>query len=442
MGELFIIGAITAASFVFHQFGHGKWKRIAADMDLEFSAKFMGSRMLRGRVRGFAVQIEEKSEGKGHRIIAEIHGVDPGFTLGKDSAFLRMIKPDIETGDQVFDERTRIEGDDDRALAVLGDDARRLVEIVVSGADGEVKSRKLSATVNGIQNAPSSLDSMIDLAQVLRRPKDDELAAMLAERALEDSSRGVRLQAFRRLSWSFSRSEPARATAEQLLDAHDAFLRLEAGRVLLNDVDRGERASAALQDLATRQRVDSSIRREAVETLAHSNYRHDAIPTLAALLNPLKREAPTVRRAALEGLVQTRAKDELLAVQPVNAAEAELLASGLGFLDVDSQPRLMELLEHAEDRVRREAAVALGRVGDLGAVGALRKVAGSGSLFRSAVARAAESAISDIQSRAGGSQAGEISLVAVEPLQGAVSPVVAREGGEVSLATEGADADG
>lgn len=435
MGELVVIGVIAAISIAFHQFGHQKWKVMAADLGLDFSAKLMGSRMLQGRLRGFGVQITEKSGGKSHRIVAEVHGVDPGFTLGKDSAFLRMTKPDIETGDQVFDERTRIEGDEDRALAVLGDEARRLTEIVVSGVDGGVKNMTLGATLSGIQQAPGFLETMIDLAQLLRRPRDKELPQLLAQRALEDSSRGVRLQAFRRLASSFYRTGEARDTAETLLDVHSSGLRLEAACVLLDDPDRGERASTALQDLATRQHVDSSIRRQAVETLSLSNYRHAAIPMMAALLDSSRHEPPTVRRAALEGLVQTRAKNELLAVQPASAAEAELLASGLGFLDVEAQARLVQLLDHPEDRVRREAAVALGRVGALGAVAPLRKVAGPGSLFRSAVARAAESAISDIQNRAGGSQAGEISLVAVEPLQGAVSPADAGEGGEVSLAS-------
>ena len=439
MGELVIFGIAAAISYMFRQMGHGAWKQVASDLDLEFSSGLLSSRRLQGRLRGYGVQIEEKSENKSHRIVAEVFGVDPGFTLGRDSAFLRMVKPDIETGDQVFDERTRIEGDEDRALAVLGDEARRLTEIVVSGSGGEVKSSTLSGTVSHVRNVPSSLDSMIDLAQVLRRPRDTELPSLLAQRALEDSSRGVRLQAFRRLTWTFPGAEETRATAETLLDAPGAVLRLESARVLLHDQDRGERASKTLQDLAARHHVDSSLRREAVETLAQSNHRHGAVPTFASLLESPRPEPPPVRRAALEALVQTRSGNELLAVQPADESEAELLARGLGFIDVSAQPRLLELLDHAEDRVRREAAVALGRVGDLNAVASLRKVAGSGSLFRSAVARSAESAITDIQARAGGSQAGEISLVAVEPLQGAVSTAGAdagsSEGGEVSLAS-------
>lgn len=437
-----MFGAGVVVSFIFRQISHGTWKSVGAEMGLEFSNKWMGSRTLQGRLRGFGVQISEKSDGQAQRIMAEVFGVNPGFTLGRDSAFQRMVKPDIETGDQVFDERTRIEGDEDRALAVLGDEARRLTEIVVTGAEGEVKDLSILSALSGIRHARSSLETMIDLAQTLRRPRDEDLPGLLAQRALEDSSRGVRLQAFRRLAWSYSSTDEARDTAETLLGAHGAGLRLEAARVLLQDRERGEQASEVLQDLATRVHVDSSLRREAVETLSHSNYRHAAIPTMAALLDSSKREPPPVRRAALEALVQTRAEQELLAVQPADAAEAELLARGLGFLDVSAQPRLVELLDHPEDRVRREVAVALGRVGDLGAVASLRKLAGTGSLFRSAVARAAESAISDIQNRSGGSQAGEISLVAVAPLQGAVSPIVAREGGEVSLAANGVDADG
>ena len=443
MGELVIFGAIGAALVAMRLASRGAWKSAAADLGLRFSSPLLGGRSLQGSLRGYAVLIQEKSQGRNRRIVAEVHGVDPGFTLGRDSAFLRMIKPDIETGDQVFDERTRIEGSSDLALAMLGNEARRLTEIVVSGADGEVKGMAIRASLGDIRHAGSSLAPILDLAEVLRQPSREEIPARLAERALRDSSRGVRLQAFRRQASSFPRSAETVATAEQLLGEPQAGLRLEACRVLLTaDPALGKRAAEVLADLAASQRVETSIRRTALESLVASPFRAAAVPTLASLLEPSSGQPPEMRRAALEGLVRSNAKAELLEVQPVGSTESEILARGLGQTDLTAQPRLLQFLEHPEDRVRRAAVKSLGRIGDLGAVATLRQIAGTGTLFRSAVAQAAEEAIGEIKERAGGSQRGEISLAGVTPLEGAVSPATSdgkderggrRQDGEVSL---------
>ena len=434
MIELLIFGVVVSG-VIARMVGKSSWQSVGVQLDLVYLDRFSNGRRLLGRLRGFEVEVEEAKDARGHNktIVARVQGVDPGFTLGKDNAVFRVIKPDIETGDQLFDERTRIEGDADRALAVLGDRERRLAEILISGLGGEVTRNTISVFIGSIDKAPSTLDSMLDLAQVLRRPQEEELPGLLGQRALEDPSRGVQLQAFRRLAHSFPGSNVARDTAERLLDAPYGSLRLEAARVLLADPDRAERASTVLQDLAARLHVDSSIRREAIQRLATSRFRQAAVPTMVALLDSGKSEPPSVRHAALEALVQARAHQEMLVFEPVDVAEAELLVRGLGRVGGSAQPRLLELFEHPEKSVQREAAVSLGKVGDLGAVAALRKVAGSDKLFRSAVARAAEAAISDIQSRHGGSQAGEISLASVEPLQGAVSLTEGSEGGEVSL---------
>ena len=317
---------------------------------------------------------------------------------------------------------------------MLDEEARLLAEIVITGCRGEVKQQIIRVTGSGIRQAGSTLEPMLDLAQHLRRPPDSEIPALLAERALHDPSHGVRLQAFRQLS-SFSRSEQARSTAEQLLDAPSAGLRLEAGRLLLRaSPERSASAARELSKLVTRRDVDSSIRRSALEALTASSHRQAAIPMMLEILRRPSDEPPVVRRAALEGLVRAEAREELLEIQPAGWAEAEALARGLGCFDISAQPRLLQLLEHSEDRVRMAAVDSLGRVGDSGSIAALRQVAGKDTLFKSALARAAEQAIGEIKSRSGGFQRGEISLVAVAPLEGAVSQAGDPEaGGEISL---------
>ncbi|MCG8457454.1 MAG: HEAT repeat domain-containing protein [Holophagales bacterium] len=436
MAGLLIFGALVALMYLFSLHDAQAWRAVGAVLGLGHSKGFMGKNTLHGSLRGFGVVVTNASEGQGNqKLVAQVHGVDPGFTLARDSALLRMVKPDIETGDQVFDERTRIEGDADRALAVLGDEARRLTEIVITGSNGVVEHETIRVSFRDIRQAGSILEPMLDLAKHLRRTQDSEIPVLLAERALHDSSQGVRLQAFRQLSSSLPHSERALSTAEQLLDTPSASLRLEACHVLLQaGPERSVPAAEMLVELAARRHVDSSIRRSALEALTGSRHRQLAIPAILEILRRADEELPVIRRAALEGLFRAGANKELLEIQPVGTADAEVLARGLGGLDTSAQPRLVQLLEHPDDRVRVAAASSLARVGDLDAIAVLRRVAGTGTLFKSAVAREAEHAIREIKSRSGGSQRGEISMVAVAPLEGAVSQADGAEaGGEVSL---------
>ena len=125
----------------------------------------------------------------------------------------------------------------------------------------------------------------------------------------------------------------------------------------------------------------------------------------------------------------------MLEVEIEGEAEAEILARGLGRFDASVQPRLLRLLKDSSDRVLLAVVKSLGEVGDPGAIRHLREVAGQDRLFKSALAREAERAIESIKDRSDGSQQGEISIVAVEPLEGAVSPSGDSEpGGEISLA--------
>ncbi|MEO1366511.1 MAG: hypothetical protein AAFX50_05005, partial [Acidobacteriota bacterium] len=196
-----------------------------------------------------------------------------------------------------------------------------------------------------------------------------------------------------------------------------------------------ERAAAAAKTLiriASGQHLDPGPRVSALEALAASRERSAALPTMAEILR--RPEDPAdVRMAALDGLIEARHSAELLAVDPANDAEALRLAEALGSLDGAAQGRLRELLVFPSGRVRAAAATSLGRVGDVASLGALHGLAEDG-LLKSAEARAAEEAMARIKAREGASQDGEVSVVAVRPLDGAVSPVDADDdGGEVTL---------
>lgn len=427
---------VVASSF---ELRRRSWRQLAADLGLEVDATTFSVR-LRGHLRGFKVGLSPAKNG----ISIEVSGVHPGFTFRRETGLARAFKPDVEIGDPSFDDRVRVEGDTRIAQALLDEETRRQIEILVVHGAGSLSGGTLRRSVPTIQQAAQPLRAMLELAARLRSPSDKELPDLLARQALEGGSLGVRLQAFRRLRTSFPRSEILSETARKLRTTWDVPMRLEACRVLLRKpAPEGAGAAEELMKLAQRDHIDSSSRRSALEWVARSIFRKEHVPSFAKLLRDRDGAPPEVRIAALEALARSEALPELLSAPlPDDAAEAEALAGCLGRLgEAAAQPRLLQLLRHSRDTVRAAAAEALGAVGDARAVEPLRE-ASSGVLGKLALGREADSAIARIQARLGGAQAGEISMVPVGPLEGAVSRAddrgaskrqVVSNGGEVSL---------
>lgn len=374
--SIFSVGSTVAAVYKHHE----AWRLMAIELDLHYSKTFPMSGRMQGERQGFDVAIYKQRVANQAAVAIEVGPVDPGFTLRPEGAVARLIHSDVEVGEPEFDERVLVEGDSAVALAMLPAETRRTVEIVVVHGNGTVANGMVRSTVRYLGQAPSTLDSMLELAREFRQPDPEKVPALLAQRALQDASSKIRLRAFQELASSFEGSETLLATARKLRESSELPLRLEALRALLNEpAPEGTDAGEELARLVQRGNLDASQSREALVSLA--------------------------RGLARRG-------------------------------DPASQPRLLKLLEDPDVSVRKAAAEALGQVGDVSAVAPLRRLADSGQLFRSGPARAAELAIEEIKGRAGGSQAGEVSLAAVEPLQGAVSPSEeseAVEGGEVSL---------
>ena len=435
-------GLAISSGFLFRWATQRRWKEMASVLGLEYSGSFRG-RCLQGRLQGLGIQIRETPDDSAARLVLEVHGVDPGFSLGRPRGLAGLVRKPIPTGDSTFDAAVGADGDEKRVLAVLDDTTRALVLRLLNGPAGRVLERKIVTPLGRLQEAPAKLRQALDLAHSLRRPTDEELPGLLSQRALEDSSREVCLRAFETLVSSYGRDETTLATAVQLRASRRSALRLAAARMLVRgSQDHGPRAAEELANLARRRFLDLATRREALKSLAATPFRATLVAAVVEMLKGPAWEPAELRCQALDALVKAAAKDELLAVElSDDPSEAETFAFGLARLRCAAgQPRLLELLDHEEDRVREAAAHALGAVGDLAAVGPLRQLTTSGTLFQSSLARAAESSILLIQARAGGAQAGEISLVELEPLEGAVSRAKdseAREGshgGEVSLA--------
>lgn len=439
---LAVLGACGAMAWSAHVVdARRKWGAAGSRARLTLDTPRLTPPRLRGVRRGFSVVVS------GSTPLVQVLDVDPGFTLGRDSAMARSIKPDIETGDAEFDEIIRVEGDRDFALGLLPADTRRHVVDLVGAEGVEVEGGRMEAKVDDIQQLPKLLSRMLHLAKLLRRPTIREIPARLAGHALEDASPGFRLQAFRHLASEFHGTDEAPTTAAALLETPHAELRLEAARALLEreggeDAKYRSAAAMSLAGLTEKREADEWIRRRALEQLARSEETDAAVHVARRLLQP-RDERPAMRRAALVALVHAGAFDVLLDLEPNDdPAELEVLAWCLGETgDVRAQPRLLDLLDYPRLTVGLAAAKALGAAGDVRAVSALRRAADAKGALRTPLIRVAKEAVEQIQTRLGGSQAGEISLVEPTPLEGAISPAGDGEGsseesrgGEVSLA--------
>ncbi|MEM1181821.1 MAG: HEAT repeat domain-containing protein [Acidobacteriota bacterium] len=431
MVEIIIVFIVVAIVFASSGAKSKKWQAAGAQTGLRYSSGLFERDNLSGTLEGFDVRVFKTNKGHNDiQLVAEVRGVDPGFSLTAERGLASLISGDIETGDKSFDSALRITGDAEIALAVLSHRARGAAKALIQ-REGYVDRRRIRVPLDSLGQAQSRLESMLALAKLLSRPSSDDIPKLLANQALRDRSSAVRLRAFRQLlqSQHFRPSELFEL-AEELLGTRDPELGYEASRVLLSRPERHEGALKTMGKLASAQHIASEIRIAAVERLAESKYRSEAVPSLLKILGR-PNDHSYVRIAALEGLIKAGEKDELLAFSPVNAHEAQQLADALGRFDA-AQPRLLELLGHSSGRVRAAAATSLGEVGDIEAMAPLHEVA-EGGFLKAGEARAASAAMEKIKARTGTSQRGEISMVSLSPLEGAVSQSDEEEGGEVSL---------
>ncbi|MEO1367291.1 MAG: HEAT repeat domain-containing protein, partial [Acidobacteriota bacterium] len=397
------------------------WARLGGRLGLKSS-----STGLRGHFEGWQVELYES---KG--ICVVIYGVDPGFTIGRDSLRQQLAKPDILTGDRVFDERIRIEGDRTLALATLRDYVRRTVESLVLDFDGVVEDDRLVARVSSFFSVEETLPRLVDLATNLRRTGDDEVPRALAQVARHDSLASVRLQALQQLAAAFPQSSSALEAARAVTDADDPALRIEAASLMAHGsaADR-RRGVQLLEELVMDGGLQSALRRSALVA-----FQSDADGTaLGQLISRLLAESTSadLRRAAIrvceqrhmvEPLLGTAAPDEAEWVRRIQALEA--------IADASAEPALLDALEQGERKVQTAAARALGAFGTLDALPRMAAVADSEE--PAAVIARVRQSMATIQQRAGSFQTGEISLSAPDTMEGALSPAASADGGEVSF---------
>lgn len=426
----FAVSLLIFAGFLWDEVLHGgTWRALASDFGLPGSV--LPTRSLSGTVEeGFHVRVE--STGKS-AIVVELRHVDPGFTLGKESLFSKLLAPDVLTGDSAFDDEIRVEGDEGQALAVLDGPTRRQVEWLVRQHGGTVRGGSLRLSVSRIAEAGPALQRALDLAALLRRVPVRDVAERLAAGAREDRVFQVRTRKLKLLLERYGATAFAEELARESLESPLADVRfVSARRLLQGHGTTRDRAAEALADLARTKAVASSIRRGAFEVLSRRpESRESAVRLLEELLDD---DTASIRQAAMKEMGRLRHRPGVEALTRLAAKaspqEAVLVARTLEEIgDPSGRPALRDLLRAPDEPVRTAAARALGVVGGLEEVEPLLRVAEG----RGGTARAARLAVESIQARAGGRQAGELSLVELDPLEGAVSTVSDAVGGELSL---------
>jgi hypothetical protein len=298
----------------------------------------------------------------------------------------------VRSGDPELDRIVLVTGDPVVAFALLDFRTRAFLrELVPAGVS--LQSGRVRRRIIDPAQLPEAIQRMVKLAELLSLDAR-EVATRLARNAASEDLPAVRLKCLQLLQERFGEEEVARKASRYALADRSPEMRLR-GAIFLAQID-------AVLAIAKDPGLDVSLRVRACTYLA--------------------RHAPSERGQAIEDLAR------LLDAVDTNAAVAiaELLEE-VG--DATAEPALLKLLDRDSESVRIVAARALGHVGTVSAVEALR--AHSGGILLSDLKRAAREAIAQIQARLGVVEPGRLSLV--EAKRGTERSVSRPSRGGVSL---------
>jgi len=316
---------------------------------------------------------------------------------------------EIEVGDPSFDAEYYVQGEAPLALAILDPETRRRLagllrgrvavegrepaEVDASLSDGVLEVRvKESGFSSNRERIPDILPAVLDVARRLVAPKD--VAERIAENVRREAEPGARLRAVLTLAREYFPHPVTRATLLEARDDASEEVRLRAAMAL------GEEGRETLVDLVERAGTGDSSAARAIEALGERLSAEAAEAALRRALGEAGR--PQTALACLEALGR------------MGRPEAEGL--------------LLEALRSEAPSVQAAVARALGRVGTVAAVAALRQaMPPHGDLLRSV----GRQAIAEIQARLAGAEPGQLSLAAGEA--GALS-LADGEAGALSLA--------
>jgi HEAT repeats len=341
---------------------------------------------------------------------------------------------DMLTGDTLFDDAVEMVGNPVTLAALLDDRLRFSLRRLVAW-DGSLRDGRLFwKTTQGFGAAvvPKLLADLVQLADQLIEAKAAEVPERLAANAGKDPIPGVRLWNLSLLQQHFPGLSVAREASRGSLADADPWVRLAAARFLRDE------GKEVLRSLLADERAPDYASAEAASLLGARLPSEEAGPLLVAAL---KGRSGETRRQSVQELGRLKFAPSLgpLCVlldraDPRTAAAAAEALEAIG--DPKAEPRLLDAVRHEAAELRIAAARALGVVGTVNAVEPLLHELDTKRLDGES-RRALREAVSAIQSRLAGAEAGQLSLAATTAEAGRLSLATPRAGpGDVSLAAK------
>ena len=352
------------------------------------------------------------------------HGDQP-LEVHKESdeigAGRRLFERDLRIGAEDFDRTFRIVGPVPLALAVLDGETRpRLAEVLggslslkgqpALAALAVLRTNQLTVAVAHPkavlrkdlgEQVLGALEAVLDLAARLAKPQD--VAVRLADNLRHEAEAQVRHNCLDLLLREYPDHSATREALALVREDSDGELRYEAA------VASGKEGRETLRQLVTSETASEACAVRAVEALG-------VFLTVEEAAEKLRKNLRFRRSEVARALIETITRHGRLG----RRGDAEL------------EELLIAILEEPTPKLVLAVAEALGAVGSVAAVPALRAVEDGGG--RQA-ARAARQAIAEIQGRLEGAEHGQLSLTGSEA--GALSLLGEDPAGRLSLPQQG-----
>jgi hypothetical protein len=408
----------------------------ARELDIVFAPRVPTTRTAVGRRDPYQVRVEIRSEqieeSGATRTVDYLCASLSGGLIPSSLGFAeeRRSGNDLLIGDPQFDDAVRIDGEPAVLFALLSETVRRKLRRLIAYG-GALRGGELSwhaETSLLASEIPEALRSLFDIAQELSSSDHGGLCARLVRNAREDSAPGVRLSNLLVLQDRFAHTADAVAASRACLHDASAWVRLAAARFLRGEV-------STLEGLIEDPECPEVAATEAVSLLAA---RRNADESGAFLMRVVQeRRGETGRQAIAElGRIKYRPALELLLalVERNDIRTATVAAEALGALGAPEAERtLLKAVVTADRELRNAAARALGSVGSPKVVERLLALLESRRLDAES-RQAIRDAISAIQRRQVGAEAGQLSLAAESHEAGRLSLASpSPETGELSL---------